>query len=348
VGYGYGEPEGGGGGISQADADARYVNETDHTKAAHDALGIAPGDGTVGRAKMSQNNRGLIICTSTTRPTGTDAPEGQHIYETDTDATLKNTGTPTAPVWSVLGGGGTSGPPLGHIEDLSYRWDSATQYTVLAGKVLVNGALLTVAQTARTPTLTANTLLYVYVFNNAGTAVIEESTTAPVWDPALQYFKLGGAAPDANRRCIGFFVTDGTPAIRRFRVLVFSRLRQFQYIDGTIKRYVNGVASDAAWTSFSLAPFVPAHAIRWWAVPKLGMPAAGNEAALGVSSIDLGTADARTAPFSVRMGASGNVVLFLGNFWLDTGDANTAWFRTWQGVGSNTAFIDVSGAEFYV
>jgi hypothetical protein len=30
----------GGGGISQADADARYVNETDHTKAAHDALDI--------------------------------------------------------------------------------------------------------------------------------------------------------------------------------------------------------------------------------------------------------------------------------------------------------------------
>jgi hypothetical protein len=30
--------EQGGGGISQADADTRYVNETDHTKAAHDAL----------------------------------------------------------------------------------------------------------------------------------------------------------------------------------------------------------------------------------------------------------------------------------------------------------------------
>ncbi len=67
-----------------------------------------PTDGSVTRAKMSQTNRGLIICTSTTRPTGTDAPEGQHIYETDTDATLKNTGTPDAPVWSALGGGGSN------------------------------------------------------------------------------------------------------------------------------------------------------------------------------------------------------------------------------------------------
>jgi hypothetical protein len=108
VGYGYGELEGSGGGMSQADADTRYVNETDHTKAAHDALGIAPGDGSVTRTKMSQDNRGTIICTSTTRPTGTDAPEGQHIYETDTDKTLKNTGTPSAPVWSEVGGGASS------------------------------------------------------------------------------------------------------------------------------------------------------------------------------------------------------------------------------------------------
>lgn len=63
-----------------------------------------PTDDSVTASKMSQTNRGTIICTSTTRPTGTDAPEGQHIYETDTDATLKNTGTPAAPVWSALGG----------------------------------------------------------------------------------------------------------------------------------------------------------------------------------------------------------------------------------------------------
>lgn len=41
------------GGVSQADADTRYVNESDHAKAAHDALGIAPGDATVTDAKVA-------------------------------------------------------------------------------------------------------------------------------------------------------------------------------------------------------------------------------------------------------------------------------------------------------
>ena len=84
--------------------DPIFVGDND----ARNANARTPTDGSVTAAKMSQANRGTIICTSTTRPTGTDAPEGQHIYETDTDATLKNTGTPAAPVWSALGGGGSA------------------------------------------------------------------------------------------------------------------------------------------------------------------------------------------------------------------------------------------------
>lgn len=40
----------------------------------------------------------IIQCTSSTRPSS--PLEGQHIYETDTDKTLKNVGTTTSPVWA--------------------------------------------------------------------------------------------------------------------------------------------------------------------------------------------------------------------------------------------------------
>lgn len=72
-----------------------------------------PIDASVTAAKMAAANKGIVICTSTTRPSaGANGPvEGQHIYETDTDATLKNTGTPAAPVWSALGGGSAADAP---------------------------------------------------------------------------------------------------------------------------------------------------------------------------------------------------------------------------------------------
>ncbi len=91
----------------------------------------APADASVTRAKMSQDNRGTIICTSTTRPTGTDAPEGQHIYETDTDKTLKNTGTETTPVWSEVGG---SSPPatFDAVANNSATYSAATGETKVA------------------------------------------------------------------------------------------------------------------------------------------------------------------------------------------------------------------------
>lgn len=57
-----------------------------------------PTDGAVTPAKMSADNKGVIICSSTTRPAS--PVEGQLIYETDTDQVLKNTGTPAAPVWA--------------------------------------------------------------------------------------------------------------------------------------------------------------------------------------------------------------------------------------------------------
>lgn len=60
-----------------------------------------PTDGSVTALKMSAANKGVVICTSTTRPAS--PVEGQHIYETDTNATLKNTGTPAAPAWTAVG-----------------------------------------------------------------------------------------------------------------------------------------------------------------------------------------------------------------------------------------------------
>lgn len=54
------------------------------------------------KTKVEPVGKGVIICTSATRPAS--PAEGQHIYETDTDKTLKNTGTPSTPVWAEIGG----------------------------------------------------------------------------------------------------------------------------------------------------------------------------------------------------------------------------------------------------
>ena len=80
----------------------------------------SPANGSVTADKMGPLNKGIIICTSTTRPPS--AVEGQHIYETDTDATLKNTGTPAAPVWSALGGSGVPSSEAWIVPTLLNGW----------------------------------------------------------------------------------------------------------------------------------------------------------------------------------------------------------------------------------
>ena len=57
-----------------------------------------PTDASVTPAKMSEFNKGVILCTSSSRPSAPVAV-GQIASETDTGLTIKNVGTSAAPVW---------------------------------------------------------------------------------------------------------------------------------------------------------------------------------------------------------------------------------------------------------
>ncbi|MDP9438710.1 MAG: hypothetical protein M3P49_08190 [Actinomycetota bacterium] len=225
-----------------------------------------PTDGSVTRAKMSQTNRGLIICTSTTRPTGTDAPEGQHIYETDTDATLKNTGTPTAPVWSALGGGSGGGyVSPAHIAGLALRWDSGSALSVESGGAYVpsKGGVLDVTSTLSLTglTFTANTWYYAYLFDNAGTPVLELSTVAP----AAPYrgtarVRGGGTAADSARRFLGAVKSNAEATPRMLRWLMQGNAWFWQEPTNAapFRILLGGTATTE--TTLDLSPVVPLNA----------------------------------------------------------------------------------------
>ncbi len=224
-----------------------------------------PTDGSVTRVKMSQTNRGLIICTSTTRPTGTDAPEGQHIYETDTDATLKNTGTPTAPVWSALGGGGGGYVSPTHIAGLALRWNSGSALSVESGGAYVpsKGGVLDVpdALSLTGLTFTANTWYYAYLFDNAGTPVLELSTVAP----AAPYrgsarVRLGGTAADNARRFLGAVKSnaDATPRMLRWLMQGNAWFWQEPTNAAPFRILLGGTATTE--TTLDLSPAVPLNA----------------------------------------------------------------------------------------
>lgn len=79
---------------SDLDALAGVGRTTETVKDNADALAAHLADNA---AHLSSSNLGIIICTSLTRPS--NPAEGQHIYETDTNKTKKNIGTPVSPVW---------------------------------------------------------------------------------------------------------------------------------------------------------------------------------------------------------------------------------------------------------
>jgi hypothetical protein len=255
----------------------------------------------------------------------------------------KNSSTNFDASWQDLP---TASLPVGHIQDLGYEWISNTQYRVLTGQALVNGSLVTVASNVtRTPTLAANTLYYVYL-TNAG--AVEESTTAPVWDAALQYYKRGGGTPDANRRCLGFIQANATPQIRRFMVTVAGRQREHYYLSGEQLRVLNAGTTTASWSQVSLAEFVPAHAHSFWAQPKARLNSGGNVAILGTSPIDLGagiTASFGTYVVYNPTGVVGNN--FPGFSWQPTGAGNSIYYRLENVTGTNEANIEVNGARFF-
>lgn len=224
----------------------------------------------------------------------------------------------------------------------------AAAYSVLPGTAYVNGELLSWSSNiARAGlALAANTLYYTYLYNNAGTPAMEESTTVPVWSNTNNYYQKTG---DASRRCIGWIETNAAAAIRRFVNVVQGRVSEIIYVDGdtTGRVPVNAGTATAAWTSFSLTPLVPTHATHVSLLLKMIGTTLGDDGVVGVSPIDLGAAPAANmSPHYIRGRASAaNANVFAGATWMAISTAQTYYYRLLIVTGTPAATIEIHGAK---
>ncbi len=127
---------------------------------------------------------------------------------------------------------------------------TGSAYIQSAAAILVNSAVIAKAGLA----LAATTWYYVYLFDNAGTADVEVSTTAPA---AAYSGTARSKTGDTSRRFIGCFVTDSGSLILRF-VQDIELGYQF-YVEngyGGQKAVVNGGAAVVQ-TNVSCAAIVP-------------------------------------------------------------------------------------------
>jgi hypothetical protein len=95
-----------------------------------------------------------------------------------------------------------NGGSLGYIDGAKPTYNNYSQVGLEAGSAMVNGSLLTWNSPLTVSTSGIAALNYIYLYSNSGTATLEKSTTVPVWDSTLGYWKKTG---DATRRCV-FFV----------------------------------------------------------------------------------------------------------------------------------------------
>ena len=214
----------------------------------------------------------------------------------------------------------------------------------------VNGTLLTWASPVVKSGLTrlvADSVYYAYLYNSSGNANFDVSTTVPVWDSALEYWKKTG---DNGRRCVGYRSVNSSQQIRKFLNTVMGRVSEFLILDGldsTLKRVVNLGAVSTYWETFSLAPFAPVHASHALLLPKLVGTLANDDAALGLSPIDLGPAAGNEASHQVRARAiaAGTGTSF-GSTWLPISSQQAYFYRLFHIAGSgSTANIEVHGAR---
>jgi hypothetical protein len=275
----------------------------------------------------------------------------------DTDLLLAMTNPASLPddaviAWSDLQKMLRNAVTPGYIQENSAQllYVGTQAYSVLPGSAIVNGSLLTwAANIARTGvTMAANAIYYVYLYDNAGVAAVEESTTVPVWSPTLNYFAKTG---DATRRCIGYLQSNNAAQIRTFLNTVTGRVSEFVYTDGenpgTSKRPVNGGTVSTSWASFSLAPLVPVHATHWFVIAKLSFATIGDEAVLGLSPIDLGVATANFAPFQIRdKGNAAAAAFFVGGTFLPIQTSQVYYYRLQHNSGTTaTAIAECQGAK---
>lgn len=229
-------------------------------------------------------------------------------------------------------------------------WNSATGYQVAAGAADLNGDVIswTSAITRSSLSLSADTLYNVYLYNNSGTAAITESTTSPTFDSSLGYWIKTG---DNTRRWIGYLATDASGNIRKFvHVLCGGRVSEIILVDGSVtgKSVVNGGTTTGSWASFTMTTLVPVPASHYYAVAKLVGTAANDDATIGISPIDLGSAAGNLAPFVVRGDndvAGGSI--FFGTTMLPISTAQTNYYRIAHVVGTGSSLVlQVHGSRF--
>jgi hypothetical protein len=230
-------------------------------------------------------------------------------------------------------------------------YGTGTFYKVEAGAAEVNGTMLTWSSPINRSglTLASGTIYYSYLYSSAGFPAVEESTTVPVWDSALNYYKKTG---DNTRRCIGFVQASNANTIRKFSNIVIGRMSEIYFTDGVDatagKRIVSGGTASGTWASFSLASFVPNNATHAWVIGKVAYTASGDDGILGISPIDLGTANAaQQAPYAVRdRGTANGTSTFFGHGFLPLVEVQIMYYRVQTVAGSPTANIEVQGARF--
>jgi hypothetical protein len=148
----------------------------------------------------------------------------------------------------------------GWISGAIPTYNSSTQVGLTSGSADVNGTILTFsALTLSVSGIVAPQYMYLYDLGS-GVAALEKSTTAPVWDSTLNYFKKTG---DATRRCVGY-VPFWNSAIPVFTVLVdqVTRLRRYLFQDqwsgnanAILFAYVDATANH--WVAHDFSPLIP-------------------------------------------------------------------------------------------
>lgn len=226
-------------------------------------------------------------------------------------------------------------------------WDSATGYHVEPGRRLVNGTVLEWAADITRSGLSsvANTLYYVYLFDNLGTPAAEESTTGPTWNSTYRYWQKTG---DATRRMIGAYYATATDTINRWTSTLNGSTLEVIY--KTYTSPVSSQASTASWTSFSLASNVPVGATHWSAfLVVTSASGAGDDGVMAVSPFDQGTDIGTAAMFSIRdVFPDSNKSLYPGRMWVPIETAQTAYYRTQNIAGSVTGWARIQGYRFEI
>lgn len=159
---------------------------------------------------------------------------------------------------------------------------SNTTLGVAAGSLDINGTIYVNAGSLTiTPSIAADTLYMIYAVPSGSGFVLEASTTVPVWDAALNYWKKTG---DATRRFIGCWRTfnnlgikfvrgHAMPSKDRTRCVVYDSHSDGLAGDGGFYLVQGGAPGGSgfeAWTSFDASGIAPPSVRRFICAMLIG------------------------------------------------------------------------------